>query len=216
MKCVLAVILSLLWTAGAVAQESVRVPYSSLYQALAPGLKIDRFERLVARQRIISRRSDVHPESIKVRILAKSGVIDIGVSAIGDIQFPMTDALLAENPMVESNQPKGSLSLSATMELKIPDALNVPYKEFFEAAKQAQQAIDGMGASLAGRKIHSIEFEFDRAESARIELVDERAEELLIANELGLLELRLDEDLVRRGAQVKFSHRARAVRPHID
>ena len=216
MKCVLAVILSLLWTAGAVAQESVRVPYSSLYQALAPGLKIDRFDRLVARQRIISRRSDVHPESIKVRILAKSGVIDIGVSAIGDIQFPMTDALLAENPMVESNQPKGSLSLSATMELKIPDALSVPYKEFFEAAKQAQQAIDGMGASLAGRKIHSIEFEFDRAESARIELVDERAEELLIANELGLLELRLDEDLVRRGAQVKFSHRARAARPHID
>lgn len=216
MRFLLVAIFGLCCAFGAVSQEPTRVPYSSLYQALAPGLQIARFDRLVARQRITSRRPEVRPESIRVRILAKAGVIDIVATDIGDIQFPMTDALLGENPMVESNQPKGSLSLSATMELKLPNDLLVPYSEFFEAAKQAQQAIDQMGEGLSGRKIHSIEFEFDRALGARVELLDSRAEALLYANQLGLLELRIDEDLVKRGAQVKFSHRACAARPHID
>ena len=216
MKSVFVAIFCWFCAASAVAQEPVRVPYASLYQALAPGLQIADFDRLIARQRIVSRRPDVLPGSIKVRILAKSGVIAIDASDIGDIQFPMTDALLAENPMVESNQPKGSLSLSATMELKLSGQLQVPYSEFFEAAKQAQQAVEKMGAGLAGRKVRSIEFEFDQSANARVELVDSRAEELLFANEFGLLELRVDADLVKRGAQVKFSHRARAARPHID
>ena len=102
------------------------------------------------------------------------------------------------------------------MELKLSGRLQVPYSEFFEAAKQAQQAVEKMGAGLAGRKVRSIEFEFDQSANARVELVDSRAEELLFANEFGLLEPRVDADLVKRGAQVKFSHRARAARPHID
>lgn len=215
MKFLLAAFLSL-FAVGAFSQEPVRVPYSSLYQALAPGLQIAQFDRLIARQRIVSRRPDVRPETIKVRILAKAGAIDVSASEIGDISFPMTEALLAENPLVESNQPKGSLSLSATMELKLPSELLVPYSEFYAAARQAQQAIDQMGGGLSGRKIRSIEFEFDRTLGARMELLDSRAEELVYANQLGLLELRVDEELVKRGVQVKFSHRARAARPHID
>lgn len=216
MKYLFLIAALLVCTAEALAQESARVPYSSLYQALAPGLQITRFDRLVARQRILSRRPDVRPETIKVRILAKAGVIDIAATALGDIQFPMSDALLAENPLVESNQPKGSLSLSTTMEIKISDNLEVSYADFFEAARQAQQAVDQMAAGIAGRKVRSIEFEFDQASNARVELQDSRAEQLLYANELGLLELRLDQALVDRGAQVKFSHRARAARPHFD
>ncbi len=193
-----------------------QVRYASLYRALEPGLIIAGFNRLLARQRIVSRQSAVAPSQIEVRILAKSGVIVVKVAPDGSVNFPMTQALLTENPIVESNQAKGSLSLSATMEIKLGPDKVLAYSELYESAMQAQQAIAALGPAMAGRKVRSIEFEFDHTQDARAELSDSKAEELLIADRQGLLTVRIDAALAKRKAQVTFSTLPVAARPHID
>ena len=192
-----------------------QVRYASLYRALEPGLTIARFDRLLARQRIVSKQSDVSPSQIEVRILAASGVIVIKVGPDGSVNFPMTLMLLAENPIVESNQAKGSLSLSATMEIKLGQSKVVAYSDIYESAMQAQQAIAALGPAMAGHKVRGIEFEFERAD-ARAELVDSKVDELLMADKQGLVVLRIDAALVKRKAQVTFSSLPIAARPHID
>ena len=198
------------------AQTPTQVRYASLYRALEPGLIIAKFDRLVARQRIVSRQSGVSPNQIEVRILAASGVIIVKVAPDGSVNFPMTQALLAENPVVESNQAKGSLSLSATMEIKLGQNKVVAYSDIYESAMQAQQAVLALGSAMVGRKVRSIEFEFDRAKGARAELVDSKADELLMADKQGFVILRIDAALAKRKAQVTFSSLPIAARPHID
>lgn len=192
------------------------VRYANLYRALEPGLIIAGFDRLLARQRIVSRQSNVLPSQIEVRILAAAGVILVKVAPDGSVDFPMSKDLLAENPIVESNQAKGSLSLSATMEIKLGKNKIVAYSDFYTSAMQAQQAIAALGPAMAGRKVRSIEFEFDQTQGGRAELTDNNAEELLVADKQGLLILRIDEALVKRKAQVMFSNLPIAARPHID
>ena len=192
------------------------VRYANLYRALEPGLIIAGFDRLLAHQRIVSRQSEISPSQIEVRILAATGVILVKVGPDGSVNFPMTKDLLAENPIVESNQAKGSLSLSATMEIKLGKNKIMAYSDLYASAMQAQQAIAALGPGMAGRKVRSIEFEFDRAQGGRAELSDSSAEELLVADNQGLLILRIDEALVKRKAQVTFSNMPIAARPHID
>ena len=198
------------------AQEPTQVRYANLYRALEPGLVIASFDRLLARQRIVSRQSSVLPNQIEVRILAASGVILVKVGQDGSVNFPMTRALLAENPIVESNQAKGSLSLSATMEIKLGKNKVLEYAELYKSALQAQKAIAALGPGMIGRKVRSIEFEFDPSQGARAELTDSDSEELFLADKQGLLILRVDEALAKTKAQVTFSDLPIAARPHID
>lgn len=198
------------------AQTPTQVRYANLYRALEPGLIIAGFDRLLAHQRIVSRQSGIAPSQIEVRILAASGVILVKVGPDGSVNFPMTQALLAENPVVESNQAKGSLSLTATMEIKLGKSKVVAYSDIYESAMQAQQAIAALGPAMAGRNVGSIEFEFDHAQGARAELIDNKADELLIADKQGLVILRIDAALAKRDAHVTFSNLPIAARPHID
>ncbi len=215
-------LLSFLWlmTTSAFAEaanlSTTQVRYASLYRALEPGLVISGFDRLLARQRIVSRSADVLPSQIEVRILTKAGVVVVKVASDGTVNFPMTQVLLDENPVVESNQTKGSLSLSATMEIKLGKNKVVPYADLYESAMQAQTALPLLGASMSGRSVRSIEFEFDRSLGARAELSDSKADELFVADPNGLLILRIDSALAKRNAHVTFSDIPIAARPHID
>ena len=196
-RCLQLLLLSLVCS-FTLAQTPVQVRYASLYRALEPGLVIAKFDRLMAHQRIVSRLSEVSPSQIEVRILAASGVILVKVAQDGSVNFPMTPELLAENPIVESNQAKGSLSLSATMEIKLGQDKVVAYADIYASAMQAQQAIAALGPAMAGRRVRSIEFEFERSQGARAELIDTKTEELLLADRQGLLILRIDEALAKR------------------
>lgn len=196
------------------AAQTGRVPYASLYRALEPGLVIERFPNLRAVQRMTSKLPDISPQQIKVRILAKSGPIEISVGPDGRVQFPMRAALLTENPQVESNQPQGSLSLSATMEIALSSGVSVPYSELFEAARQAQQALSALGPDTAVR-VQGIELLFPERSQARVTIEHARGDELLLADESGLIAVRADPKLLAGNAVVRFSSVPLSVRPHL-
>lgn len=105
---VLAFLLSL--TARA---ENARLPYSYLYRlqktqadlaALYPDVEI--FLRLQ------SASPEVTPGDISVFIDSKSGKIPIKIGVQGGFSVPMRDDLLAEDPWLITNQPRGTMQLN--------------------------------------------------------------------------------------------------------
>ncbi len=203
---------------GAIGMNALgaEVPYVLLYRSLEPSIAIAKYPKLRATQRILSRLPEVRPEQIKVQILARSGVIEVAIDALGRAQFPLTAALLAENPNVRSNQPKGSLSVSATMELALAGKQKLSYQELMEAVQQAEQAVGELGSATQGRRIQTVEFEFSPADNAQLQLNDDRSEDILIADQRGLIRVRIDPRKLKSNAEIIISAKSHAVRPHLE
>jgi hypothetical protein len=193
-----------------------QVPYRALHQALAPGLVFAEFDRLIVRQRVRSRISGVTPAKIKIQILSNKGTIDVPIAENGDIRFPMTEPLLAENPLVQSNQAKGSLSLSATMAIKISAARSMRYSDLFEAALQAVSALKRINPNQKSIRVPRVDFFFDEKAEAQLDLVSEKMEQTLIANARGVISLRIDDDLRQQNPEIRFSHPPLVALPHVS
>ena len=198
------------------AAEQGRTRYQALYNALAPGLVFDEFERLVSVQHVYSKRDDVRADSIRVNILSQSGRIELVPDQAGRVDFPMTRALLDENPWVESNQPQGSLGLSATMELKISGARDIPYLELFEAMQQAQAALVKLGPPMSSRRVRGVDLLFDANAEASVTIEDAKSEELALANTGGVISIRMNEAWVKSKARVRMTAALKSARPRID
>jgi hypothetical protein len=195
--------------------SAAEVPYAMLYQSLEPSIAIAKYPKLHATQRIVSRMPEIKPQQINVQILARAGVINVPIDDLGRAQFPLTKALLAENPMVRSNQPKGSLSVSATMELALAGKLRMSYQELIDAVREAEQAVSELSA-MQGRKIQTIEFEFAPSDNAQLQLNDDRSEEILMADQRGLIRVRIDLRKLKSKAEIVISAKSRAVRPQLE
>src|SRR5258706_2956488 len=147
--------IGLLLLAGALAQPTLAVtgapeatatvPYSVLYQPLKIARAAERYPRLPIRPRLQSHLPGVSPDAIRLVIQARGGGRPISVAADGALDFPLDDALLAENPEVGSNQPKGTLSVSVSMELALP-----PPHQAWRCA-QILAALDDAAQLLAAR-----------------------------------------------------------------
>ena len=200
----------------AAASEQGRTRYQALYNALAPGLVFGHFDRLLSVQHVYSKRDDVPADSIRVNILSKSGRVELVPDVGGRIDFPMTAALLKENPWVESNQPQGSLGLSATMELKISSAREIPYVELFEAMQQAQAALEKLGPPMSARRVRGVDLLFDVKAEASITIEDAKSEELALANSGGVISIRMNEAWVKSNAQIRMTATLKSARPRVD
>lgn len=200
----------------AVAQEAAgETLYRALYQALSPSLKLSGYSRLRPVQRIVSKDPAVSPSEIRVRIDAGRGPIELTPAADGRVDFPMSEALLAENPPVRSNQPRGSLSVSVSFEIELGEGDGLPYAVLAEGIDQAQQALTEVEPGLAGHRVAGIEFSFPPGSDARVQIVDPRLEALLIADRQGHVRLRNDPRLRESGASVRWSPRPLRAVPYL-
>lgn len=189
-------------------------PYASLYRALEPGLKLDRYDRLLAVQRIQSKLAEVPPGTITVRILARGGAIDVPIGADGRMRFPLTSELLAENPVVESNQPSGSLSLSVSFEVAPPAGSNMAYTDFLDSVRQAQEALRQLDGPYAKAEVVGLEFRMGGPDaSATVACPD--SEDLLRADQKGRIVVRIDPRLPPADTAIHFSDAPRQAFPNL-
>lgn len=189
-------------------------PYASLYRALEPGLKLDRYDRLLAVQRIQSKLAEVQPGTITVRILAQSGAIDVPIGADGRMRFPLTRELLTENPVVESNQPSGSLSLSVSFEVAPPASSTLAYTDFLDSVRQAQDALRQLDGPYAKAEVVGLEFRMGEPDaSATVECPD--SEDLLRADQKGRIVVRIDPRLPPADTTIHFSAAPRQAFPNL-
>lgn len=191
-------------------------PYLALYQVLAPARAIGAYDRLVAIERVRSKSSGVRAQDIRITIRAKRGAIAVPVAADGGVSFPVDAELQAENPPVETNQPKGSLMLTAHATLRVPDALSVGWSEIDAGLRQAEELFARTpGGSAANAKPRGVEIRFDTAAPASVTLVG-KSERLLQTDADGRILVLRDMLVEAERPSLKFSRRPLRMLPYVD
>ena len=90
--------------------------------------------------RIESNLAHVSAESISLFIDGKAGRVPIAIGTHGWFTLPFSKEMLAENPEIISNQPKGSLSLECVVSQKcivLPKSRAVTYRRLVEPERNA-------------------------------------------------------------------------------
>lgn len=91
----------------------------------------------------ISSSEDVAVEAIKLIIVRAGGETPVEIDENGDFEVPFSDALYDENPMVVSNQPKGTMNLKVMIDLKEmrPKVVDgkVKYRDLFSQLLELQK-----------------------------------------------------------------------------
>jgi hypothetical protein len=211
----LALVASIALAPSAFADEAISsTPYATLYQVLSPVNKIATYDHLVAIERIESKNPSVKPETIKVVIYAKSGAIFVPVAPSGEVKFPVTDALRAENPAVETNQPRGSLALIVNVALKTGDRLRVPWTDIEAGLNQVKQFYAETQGSAAPA-INGIEAQFAGGNEAML-TIEGKSERLLMADAGGHIIVTREMANEHPGAVLAFSRAPEFVVPYSD
>jgi len=157
----------LLALAGARVAHAAEIEYAVIHRALGAAGEIAAYPRLRAVQRIESKRDGVAPRAIAISIRARRGRIEVPVADDGSVALPFDDALLAENPVVQTNQPAGSLTLTLSVELRQPRGAIVPVAEV-EAALAEADAL--LARQHARARVRGVEFRFAGDETGGVTL----------------------------------------------
>jgi hypothetical protein len=189
-------------------------PYAALYNVLRPAAAIGEYSRLIAIERIESKLPDVRAPDIRITIRAGSGAIAVPVGSDGNVDFPRGDALYAENPMVETNQPKGSLALTVSVGLRIPSTLQVAWSELAEGLAQADALHAKASGGAPAATTRGIEVYFDAGAPASIILAG-KSEYLLQADAAGRIVLLRDRIVESEQPQVRFSRTPSRMLPYM-
>lgn len=189
------------------ASGSGGTPYAVLYQALSPALDVEDDPRLRAVQRIESKLPGVRPDAIEVVIEARGGEIRVPIGADGRARFPLRDDLLAQNPPVRSNQPRGSLTVSVTLALAPPRSTRVPVAELLDALAAADTWLAGKAVAegLPPPAVRGVELRFPPGAGASATLRGASSERLLLADAAGRIVLVRDADLAEGAREVELS-----------
>jgi hypothetical protein len=121
--CLTAIIAGLLLIRPALGAETAHIRYSEVLStaqelrdvAAFPASEHDLFD---AKMRFLPLDTTVRP--FRLWIAAKDHTIELPIAPNGEIVLPETKELINEDPMVESNQPKGTLAFHVSFYLKVP------------------------------------------------------------------------------------------------
>jgi len=91
----------------------------------------------------ISSSEEVPVEEIKLTVMRADGEVPIEIDDNGDFEVPFSDGLYDENPMVVSNQPKGTMNLKVMIDIKEvrPKVVDgkVKYQDLFRQVLELQK-----------------------------------------------------------------------------
>lgn len=213
----LALILSLalcLLAAPVTAQETGTTSYAALYRALQPVLDVGRHDRLLATANVQSKLPQVSPAAIRMEIRSRSGVRRLSIADDGNFDFPVDAGLLAEDPAVVSNQPRGSLTLTVILAFRPYPTLRVPYREISKALAQASEVITADRArSLASAR--GLEVHFAPGHDATVAIRGDN-ERTFMAGADGRVVLIDNPQWRGPDVEVEFSERPLRLMPYID
>ena len=197
--------------AAASGARAAEIEYAVVYRALGAAREIAAYPKLVAVQRIESKRTGIPPRAISIAIHARAGEIPVPVAADGTIALPIDDALLAENPVVETNQPPGSLTLTVSVELPRP-AVPVLACAAVEAALVEADAL--LASQRARTRVRGVEFLFAR-DTGGVTLRGD-GERTLVPDRHGRVIVMRDPDLRERYSEIELSAPPLRILPFLE
>ena len=207
--------LATLLPAAAHAEATSAPPYSLFAKPVASFNAIPAAKRtkLILIERVTNQSGVPIAPPPHFTIQAAAGPIPLPIAADGSFTVPVTDALLAEDPKIATDQPKGSMEINLSVGIIPPPAASVPYAWCLDAAAQAQEAANlaakaqgGLLGSLFGPTVRGLVVSFPG--TGTITLVSAGKREALPANPNGTVTIPLDRPA---GAEVQFSTKPKEI-----
>ena len=159
------------------------------------GMREDRF---FAEPIVESKGHKLAPADTTLTIQSQNGPINVPVSRDGAVEdFPISTELLAENPLVVSNKPKGSLDLALQIRIPVPNHKRFKYSELVTGLKEANHLFrKAMGIlAILAPQTKDLTFVFASSGSDRPEVTVfwNGSPETKFADDDGMLTLRVNE-----------------------
>jgi hypothetical protein len=121
------------------------VPYADMYGMFARVAQLQGGKYLKATATLSSADSAIQTQDITLEIRGRQGAIPVPIAADGTTQFPISDALLAENPPVFTNVPEGKLSMTVGIRVETPPQQRFRYGLMVEMQDEAKVMIAKQG-----------------------------------------------------------------------
>jgi predicted regulator of Ras-like GTPase activity (Roadblock/LC7/MglB family) len=194
--------------ASAPAQEFGQIPYATIHKVMTrlQSVKNPKLRGTVAIQ---PKGKSTNPQEITLTVQAKSGPIKVPVEKDGEIRsFPMSDALLKENPPVLSNLPKGQSQLVAGLQVVLPDTLTHSYRDLAELLQEANSEMKKQAGmmSMMMPKAKALVVQF-RGAGKQTVTIEGNERKVLAADADGSVRLEIEKELVAPNPQVVLSEK---------
>ena len=216
MRLVVAVVV-LTGAATVLAQTNAVIPYQTVDQLWQIAADTDQTKLAVHVFIQANRRTT----NLTATIQSASGNIPLELGEGGRIlKFPHTPELVRENPPIIANQPKGTMGLTLSGELVMPDGLTFRYARLGEGVAEANRMIKSQAGwfSLLAPKAQGVGFFFPKTNAvrAKIKIQSATGSKQFTADEHGLIKIKLEKSLLTENPEVMLSEKPLRVMPDLE
>ena len=202
--------------AGPVLAENARLPYHQLYNVQKAQADLNHAHtNLVVVMIMQSTLPAVKTSDLAVYIETKAGKIPIEVGAAGDFAVPMRGDLLAEDPWIITNQPKGTMKLNWKLGV-IPGRItkSVHYARLMRPVRDSEEVQEQMRRYFPGSPrltMTGLKLTFTPVQKAVAIIHARGGDRELQADEHGEIILPLVSDLLGEDPEITLSNIPAAV-----
>ncbi len=179
------------------------IPYETLHRALTSVKPLEGAQYIHLDQKIAVTAPGMTLDDLRMVIDAEAGEIAVPVDADGTMAFPLSEALLEENPAVRVNVPDGGLSLNLSIDTTVPPAQRFSYGLVADMAEEFERftAKQGMMARMMAPDVEGLRVEFGEGARATATIGDE----VVAADDEGVLLIPLRKDWARSRPAIVLS-----------
>jgi hypothetical protein len=198
--------------AGAALADNARLPYHQLYTAQKAQAELNRTHtNLLVVLTMQSTLSGVKTSDLAAYIDSRAGKIPIEIGAVGDFTLPMRDDLLAEDPWIVCNQPKGTMKLNWQVGVITGRITNsVHYARLMRPVRDSQDVQDQMRRFFPGSPaltMTGLKLTFAAGQTRAVAVIHARdGDRKLEADEQGEIILPLVPDLLEEDPEISLSN----------
>ncbi len=197
--------------------ENARLPYAELYRMQHVQAELSTaYSNLVVVLRMEPASTNARTSDLDVYIDAKSGKIPVPISQDGDFSVPMSSDLLAENPWIITNQPRGTMKLNWFVGLAFRHvATSTHYRSLMQVVRDCSDVRERMRQAFPGAPkatVSGLKLTFPPPGQGNAVIIhSQRGDRKLEADTKGELTLLFDPDLFEENPLMTLSKEPAAV-----
>lgn len=182
-------------------------PFKDVCEEFEPLRKIADLKYVKPRVIVQPKTEGVKAQDVVFTIEAKAGTLRISPDANGRMELPFTDKLCAENPNIEVNQPKGTVSMGISIDPAIPPVRTLDYRLLEALRREWIEAVSrqhlGWRLLAPSSKAYQVTFEPGKVGSVEVHLSS--GVRKLAADEKGVVRIPFEDSWIAANPNIVLS-----------
>jgi hypothetical protein len=143
---------------------------------------------------------------------------DLPIDDYGFVEVPWNPDIVAADPLIETNQPKGSITTKLAMLLQVPDNQRFHYADLRAATAQTDALIDKAAglASFLIPTVKGVQFRCAAVSGCSLVVHHPTGDEVLHPNDDGMIRLRLNHTLDNENPLIEAPRPVTVIEPLLD